>query len=95
MADNRMVLKNLRTGTAIDLAKYYQATGWHVIPTADQICDAFSIAAFGHLPQEERKKVNKRSRTGPPFANGTKYGDEWVLEYMYVTEETDVSLGTK
>ena len=87
MADNRMWLFNKVTKQSICLAKYYQPTGWHVIPTSDQLCDFFNAVAFKHLTAEERKVMNKRSKTGPPYANGGKYGDEWVLKYRHVTTD--------
>ena len=87
MADNRMWLFNQVTGDSICIAKYYQATGWHVIPTADQLCEFFNSIAFSHLSEKERTAMDKRSNTGPPYANGSKYGDDWVLKYRHITDE--------
>jgi hypothetical protein len=89
MADNRMWLVNRVTGSSICLAKYYRATGWHVIPTADKICEMFNADAFSHLSEEERKAMDRKSKTGPPFARGSQFGDDWEIRYRRETGKPD------
>ena len=85
MADNKLWLNHPATKTTLYLAKYYQATGWHVTTTAEKICDAFNLVAFHHLSNEERAAIDRSSRTGPPFAKGSPLGDDWILQYESVT----------
>ena len=85
MASNRMWLVNKVTGEKTYFATYYRETGWHLYLTGEQICETFNKAAFGHLFEAERKAMDKRVKTGPPFAKGSKCGDDWALEYDHLT----------
>lgn len=76
-----MWLVNNVTGEKTYFATYYKQTGWHLYMTGDQICEIFNKAAFPHLPEAERKVMDRRAKEGPPFAKGSKLGDDWSLQY--------------
>lgn len=89
MASNRMWLVNKATGEKTYFATYYRETGWHLYLTAEQICGIFNKAAFGHLTESERMAMDKTVKQGPPFAKGSKCGDEWSLEYDILTNDAE------
>lgn len=71
MANNRMYLKNTRTGERFYLAKYYPSTGWYIVGDNldDRLNEFFDVQDFGG---GER----------PRFSMGDMYGAEWVLQFQ-------------
>lgn len=88
MANNRMYLKNTRTGKRIYLAKYYPSTGWYpVIDSKEDLEFKFDEAEFAHLIPQQRDARSAHlirfwKETPDEFISpGGMYGKEWVLEY--------------
>lgn len=84
MANNRMYLKNTRTGQKVYLAKYYPSTGWYVVAEEslnDRLALAFDEADFGYLGPEERAAKRAQPKFGPPYSAGGMYGAEWAIEF--------------
>lgn len=82
MANNRMYLKNTRTGEAVYIAKYYPSTGWY---TEDDITEklnaAFHKADFGHLTESQKLINQKHVGFGVPYPSAAGlWGAEWVLQ---------------
>ena len=90
MVNNFMWLVHKPTSVSIKLAKYYAETGWHVIPRSSEICDKFNAAAYPHLSIAERSKIDRLAIVGPPFAQGSLLGDDWVLQYDHVTPKNQL-----
>jgi hypothetical protein len=83
VANNRMYLKNTRTGERAYIAKYYPSLGWY--PPEDlaaQLMDFFERQDFGHLSEEDLMTVHRLGfQSGPKLKSaGGMYGAEYVLE---------------
>ncbi len=96
MANNRMYLRNKRTGYVVYLAKYYPSTGWYTV--ADDlegvINEAFRVADFGHLSPQDQAICKSKFGFGPPYsaAENVMLGDEWELAYDSTTESRETGL---
>jgi hypothetical protein len=72
MANNRMYLKNRRTGAKVLLAKYYPSTGWYAFHAPDRGVDLIS-------------KLDETFDTNEPET--TMWGDnDWLIEYEHEVE---------
>lgn len=87
MANNRMYLKNTRTGDLIYLAKYYPSLGWFAPDNIGPLLNAqFDEADFGHLTPAERAAKAMQPGLGQPYSGGGVLGDEWEIEYEVRTD---------
>ena len=65
MANNRMYLRNKRTGDEIYIAKYYPSTGWYTFDgVAECMNEGFHKADFGHLTPEEQAQNDAHEGMG-------------------------------
>lgn len=84
MANNRMYLKNTRTGLEAYVAKYYPSTGWYTHGNLDEnLNKAFHQADFGHLTPEQELANHRHPGFGVPHpaASSECEGAEWELVF--------------
>ena len=80
MANNRMYLRNTRTGKALMIAKYYPSTGWSMVKEAADVTAFFREQDFGCLTDEQGKANSASPNFGVPYtSSGGMYGAEWTL----------------
>ncbi len=87
MANNRMYLRNIRTGIEVFIAKYYPSTGWYTNGgNLDEHLDkAFHQSDFGHLTPDQQL-ANQQHRGFDllfPAASSACEGAEWELVFEY------------
>ena len=85
MANNRMWLKNKRTGDKVLLAKYFPSGGWMVSDGEEGLSFRMQRCFFN----ADKFADNPGGILGLPLSDGGMYGgNDWLIEYE-IEEEVE------